>query len=77
MEPFSIIHVPEISDEFLTSIIKKIKDGKAVIAVTSNELLIGLWYTAIKENGEIDRAYRIYRIAWPAKEKILKLLKEV
>lgn len=65
-----------MSELFPAFIIEKIKDRKAIIAVTKNNIWVG--YSFLKIDGNrVSTAYRIYRVPSPVKEEIFELLKEV
>ena len=67
MEAVALIKGCGMSELSAASVIEKIKAGRAVIAVTENNILLGLFYNAVGENGEINNSCRVYRIAKPGK----------
>lgn len=85
MEASAFSYGSPMSELFPAFIIEKIKDGKAVIAVTKNNIWVGFSYLQLQGNAEllsdsgftIDTAYRVYRIPSPVKEQIFELLKEL
>lgn len=65
-----------MSELFPAFIIEKIKDHKAVIAVTKNNIWVGYSFLKIEETG-VTNAYRVYRVPSPVKEEIFELLKKI
>ena len=62
MEAIAIIKSCRLSELVVESVIEKIKAGKAVIAITENNILLGFFNNVVRENGEIAHAYKVYRI---------------
>lgn len=81
MEASAIIRGSGISKRSPESIIEKMRDGKAVIAVTENNSWVGYSYIEVWANGEfvsnsgliVAPAYREAGIARSIKEKIFEL----
>ncbi|MEO5892178.1 MAG: GNAT family N-acetyltransferase [Ferruginibacter sp.] len=85
MEAAAIIRGSGISKRSPASIIKKINEGKAVIAVTNNNVWVGFSYIEVWGNGEfvsnsgliVAPAYRGNGVAKLIKEKIFELSKSL
>jgi hypothetical protein len=85
MEASAIIRGSGIAKRSPGSIIQKIKEGKAVIAVTNNNTWAGFSYIEIWANGEfvsnsgliVAPAYRGFGVARAIKEKIFTLSREM
>lgn len=83
MAASAIIRGSGISKRSPASIIKKMQEGKAVIAVTSDNIWVGFSYVEVWGNGEfvsnsgliVSPAYRGKGVAKLIKEKIFKLSK--
>lgn len=85
MEASAILRGSGISKRSPASIIKKINEGKAVIAVTKDNIWIGFSYIEVWSNGEfvsnsgliVAPAYRGEGVARSIKEKIFQLSREL
>ncbi|MBC7830202.1 MAG: N-acetyltransferase [Chitinophagaceae bacterium] len=85
MEASAIIRGSGISKRSPASIIKKMKEGKAVVAVTNKNSWVGFSYIEVWANGEfvsnsgliVAPAYRGCGVARSIKEKIFELSREL
>ncbi len=70
MEPSAFKQVSEIAELFPAVVIEKIKNGKAVVAFTKNDIWVGYSYLRLEENKastpdsglSLVTAYKVYRV---------------
>lgn len=64
-EAIAIVESCGISKLYTDLVIKKIKENKAIVAVTEHTTLVGFFYNTVLHNGELTYACKVYRISKP------------